>query len=271
MTIWKICFTGLLFWTIVLHAQDQDDILDQEIQRVRKELAQVQTERRTLRDDMRNDRKDFDAYESRTGKRIETLQNEIDSIKTDIRSLEGRKDSVTASVRAHQAGQLQYDLLQDNFRNILMEACDSCLLQASLMPPLNTMELRSALQLLKSECGARGIDNTEAVNRFAEILRKMDEISSSIQIAQGESPVPEVRGTIYRLRIGSFFDAVVNAQATTYALWEGPGPDGNPLWMVGHDATTAENILKAVKVREGKATPAIIALPLGEMTAEELQ
>lgn len=236
--------------------------LEKEIQRVRKELNQVQEERKSIKKEMKQDKSDFEAYQSRTQGRIKRIRNDIDSLKLEIRVQKNKNDSISAYINRMNMSEKQFSILQDNFRNTILLECDRISNLAGTLPPLSAGGLRAAVVLLKGELNTKSIDNIEAVNRLNEILAKMEDVSSSIQIAQGASPVPDVRGTTYRIRIGSFFEAVVDAKAEKYAVWTGIDESGNHQWEKGEDNAVAAAILKAVKIREGKSTPKLIELPI---------
>ena len=63
------------------------------------------------------------------------------------------------------------------------------------------------------------------------------------------------------LRIGVFFEAIVDNEGKTGALWHGNDSTGQPIWQMVTDNQTAADLLKAVNIRESKALPALIALP----------
>ena len=103
-----------------------------------------------------------------------------------------------------------------------------------------------------------------------QVLKDFEALTGSIQIVQGASPVPEIRGTAYRLRIGCLFEAAVDAEGTKYALWDGTDSTGNQQWNVFKDPENASKVLKAVNIREGKALPAFAQVPF-TMKRNEMQ
>ena len=95
-----------------------------------------------------------------------------------------------------------------------------------------------------------------------QILNKLDEASSGIQISQESSPVADIRGMVYRLRIGTIFEAVVDTKGEKCAVFTGWGDDGAPHWKNLDSPDTAMMVLQAVNIREGKSLPAFVNLPL---------
>lgn len=259
----RILFSILVFVPFfITMAQDNESDIDKEIIRIRKELASVVSQRRDVKSEMEKDAREFAEYSKRTRIQLQSRKREIDSLKMSTTHFRLRNDSLSSIILALESSGKQTDLMQDNFRTVLIERCDKLLSVARNLPPMVSKNLYSTLMLLKSELDAKNIDNMEATQRMSQIIRDIDESTVSIQIVQGASPVAEISGTSYRLRIGSFFEAAVNAEATRYSLWKGTDESGKENWVVFNDASTAASILKSINIREGKALPGLVSLPL---------
>lgn len=260
--------------TIVLAAavrpvvcQQQD--LTEEIKRLRRELMQVQEERNRTREEIDKDKEDFQNYRKRALERMRDIRQETDSIRQVIQDYSQQRDSLEAVVGGVKSRTKHYELLQDAFRRELIGACDTVEIYARELPPAGTEKVMSAIGLLRNELNTKTVDNIESVTRLFQIIRDMHEQGASIQIVQGTSPVPDIRGTTYRLRLGAYFEAVVNTAGTRAALWTGYDDEGNPQWRSIDDVAVASQILKAVNVREGKSLPALVQLPLSDVTVAE--
>jgi hypothetical protein len=152
-------------------------------------------------------------------------------------------------------------LLQDSFRQGLVQLCRLFIEEARLLPPVTADAKVNALAFLQSELTTKNIDNVEGIQRFFQIVNDLEELTGSIQIASGPSPVPELRGTVYRLRIGTLFEAAVDAQGNNYALWAGVDSTGGTVWTTGSENAVAAGILNAINIREGKSLPSLVELP----------
>jgi hypothetical protein len=108
---------------------------------------------------------------------------------------------------------------------------------------------------------AKNIDNVEGLHRLVQIVGNMEEYNGTIQTGQETSVVPQLRGSALMLRIGSLFEAVVDEDGKTGALWQGNDSLGQPLWQTVAEAQSCAIILKAINMRESKALPAFMALP----------
>ena len=75
-------------------------------------------------------------------------------------------------------------------------------------------------------------------------------------------PVADIRGMVYRLRIGTIFEAVVDTKGEKCAVFSGWGDDGAPHWKDLDSPVLAQAVLQAVNIREGKSLPAFVNLPL---------
>lgn len=258
VAVMSVCVTAVC----VLAQDDISEATASEIKRLRKELMQVQEERTTVAEEKDKDAEDFQAYRKTMLRRMRHMRSEIDSLQGVHRDYRSMSDSLSALINAEKSRKKQLELTQDAYRSDLLRACDRALETAGGLPPGVASKTRSALTLLKNELTAGSVDNIEATNRFFRIWRNMDGASTSIQIAQGTSPVPQIRGTAYTLRLGTIFEAVVNAKGTRAAIWEGWTDEGRPEWGLVEDPAVAAEILKAVNVREGKALPELVEVPL---------
>jgi len=60
-------------------------------------------------------------------------------------------------------------------------------------------------------------------------------------------------------------DAVADSKGTVCYVWTGNNNGGEPVWKPAADKIAASEIVHAVAVREGKALPAFVDLPLAEV------
>ena len=126
----------------------------------------------------------------------------------------------------------------------------------------------SGLSLLMNDMTIKSIDVVEGCTRLVQILGKLDEAGSGIQISQESSPVADIRGMVYRLRIGTIFEAVVDTKGEKCAVFSGWGDDGAPHWKDLDSPVLAQAVLQAVNIREGKSLPAFVNLPLADREAQ---
>jgi chromosome segregation ATPase len=238
-------------------AQEGDK--ESEIQRARKELMQLQTERQKNKLEVAKDQKDFKEYTTRTAERLAAVKNETNSINQQITVQQRRNDSLAALINYANAQERQADMSQNAMREKLAGSCDRVIDNLQTLPPMVRQNLVASAALLKNELRNKSTDNVEALNRMQQIMVRAEEATGSIQVSQESSPITEVRGTVYRLRIGAFFEAVVNLKGEECAVWYGSDTTG---WKAIKDATIATEILKAANIREGKSLPAFVKLPL---------
>jgi hypothetical protein len=235
---------------------NQDPIeLDKEISRLRKELAQIQIERDRNKIDMHKDSRDADEYTSRAQKRLQSVVQEIDDFKKQIAGNKAKLDSLSAVLSNIQSGKRQIELSQENFRKTLELTCDMFLKSAFSIPPSIRNNSIAAVSLIKSELNAKTVENVEAVNRLTQISLQLEESSRSIQVSQENSPIPEIRGAIYRIRLGTFYEAIVDIKGEHAVIWSGYNSDGLAAWKSVENTEQAMNILKTAQIREGKSLP----------------
>lgn len=251
-----------IFFSKGLYSQTKD--ISSEIKRVRKELSQVQEERDRVRNETQKDKKKFKDYRDRTIKRMRVMRNEKDSIENLVKTFEMKKDSLSSEIQGVESDIKEYKIVQDRLNQLLISATARLRETAEQLPPSISEKTSSALISLNDELKNSAVGNVDAIGRLFRIVRDMSSSTSTIQIAQGSSPSPDLRGMCYRVRIGTIYEAVVNTKGTRALLWNVNNKDNSDEWIVINDAPQASKILKAVNVREGKSLPELVTLPFNE-------
>ena len=241
--------------------------IDDELVRMRKELVQAQLDCQRTGLEMDKDKKDFEAYRARTSQRLAQGKQQLDGLKAETGTQALANNALAAQIGGIQAQRREIELSQDEFRKRLIALCASVQPVVKKLPPLIMTPTLSSLSLLSSDLSTRSIDIVEGCTRLVQVLGRLDEASSGIQIAQESSPVADIRGTVYRLRIGSFFEAVVDVKGEKCALFEGWNAAGAPRWKTLESAATASALLLAINIREGKSLPALVNIPLASEAA----
>jgi hypothetical protein len=229
---------------------------ESEIKRLRKELMQLQTEREKNKSDKEKDQTEFKEYGKRTAERLAAVKSETNSINQQTMVQKRRNDSLAALVNWANARTKQAEMCQDAMREKLVVSCDQIIANLQNIPPMVQQNLIASTALLKNELRNKSVDNVEVFNRMQQIMIRAEEVTGSIQVSQESSPITEIRGTVYRLRIGTFFEAVANLKGDECAVWYGSG------WKTIKDPAVAAQICKAANIREGKSLPAFVKLPL---------
>jgi hypothetical protein len=232
---------------------------ESEIKRVRKELMQLQTERGKNKLETAKDQAEFKEYMKRTAERLAVLKSETNTINRQIAVHQRKNDSLASLIDAAQSRIKQVEMSQDAMREKLAGSCDQIIASLQTLPPMVRQNMVASASLLKSELRNKTTDNVEALNRLQQIMDRSEEVTGSIQVSQESSPIPEIRGTVYRLRIGAFFEAVVNIKGEECAVWRG---GEKPDWTTIKDPAVAAELLKAANIREGKSLPSFVTLPL---------
>ncbi len=236
--------------------------IDDEIARLRKELVRTQVDAERVGQEIEKDKKDFEAYRARTAQRISQTQRQLDTLKSETIAQSRDDDAMAARISGVLAQRHEIELSQDEFRRKLISLCSVVMPAVKMLPPLIMAPTLSGLSLLINDLSTKSVDAVEGCTRLVQILSKLDEASSGIQISQENSPAPDIPGMVYRLRIGTIFEAVVDAKGEKCAVFTGWGTDGAPHWKNLDSPAVAMAVLQAVNIREGKSLPAFVNLPL---------
>ncbi|MBN1759368.1 MAG: DUF3450 family protein [Chitinispirillaceae bacterium] len=256
---------GLLCIAVNLTFAQSGDI-ESEIKRARKDLMRLQTERKKNRFDMNQDKEEFEEYTKRTAERWAAVKKETASIIKQTTVHENRNDSLAALINSANSQIRQYEMSQEAMRNKLVASCDKIADNLKKLPPMVRQNVVASTALLKNELRNKSIANVEAINRMQQILSRAEDANPSIEVSQESSPIAEIRGTVYRLRIGAFFEAVVNLKGDECAVWY--ASDTSTGWKTIKDPSIAAELFKAANIREGKSMPEFVTLPLVDGVAE---
>jgi len=239
------------------------DELDREIAQVKKEIERVNAQRRDENTLAKKEQAEFTAYTKRTADKRAALVHQTDSVKTETVRLAAVNDSLGAALHAVEQQIREQDLQQEYVRKAIVSAVQAVASEVNGLPPLIAGQYRPPLEYLISELQSKSVENTEALFRLMRIVADVRTLSQDIQVVEGSSPVPDLRGSVYRLRIGAFFEAVVDQAGTSAFLWcrDTAQADAGQYRAVD-DPAAATAILKAVLIREGKSIPELVNLPL---------
>ncbi len=236
--------------------------IEEEIAQMRKDLAQTQVESQRVIQETAKDKKDYADYRDRTTKKQAAAAAQIDGIKKEVAVQASSNNALGAQVSSVVAQRKQIELSQEEFRVQLVSICSSLNASIRKLPPFVMTPTQSALSLLINDVNTKAVDNVEGCARLIQVLSKMEDATTSIQVSEENSPVADIHGQAYRLRIGTLFEAVVDLKGEKCALFDGWDANGAAQWKSITDPTIAKAIHKAVWTREGKVIPSFVALPL---------
>lgn len=247
--------------------------IEKKIEYVRKELRELSKERETLRSDYKRDAVEFEKYRKMILAKKRDLTAEIDSVNSSVTNETVKKEKRAGNYNGLKAREANIKAAQKQLNNELLTNIASVMKLENDIPPLAKDKVISSFEILKKEIESEGVDNIEALNRYFTILDNLDNVSSTVEVTQGNSNVPFIRGMVYRIRVGSVYEAVVNVEGSKSGIWKGYDENGTPKWEEITDAATSFAVLEAIQIRDGKAVPKVATLPfMGyAITKEEVQ
>lgn len=252
-------FLTLLAPAIVVPVSSQDEVaLENQLRRAKKELEQLESEKKKVRQATQEDYQQFKEYQQRAREKFRSLKQNSDSLNRISSELRKQNSILGSRITSLKSRQREYDIYQEKGRAQLERLCDTLLQATDLLSPLLKEKLGASLKFLKSEIQAATSDNVESMNRLFSILGDLDNRLMSIEVEQGTSPVPGIAGVTYRLRIGGIFESIVNEKGSQAAIWN----FNDRKWELIENTDASAKIRKAVSIRIGKSVPELVALPL---------
>ncbi|MBN1577713.1 MAG: DUF3450 family protein [Chitinispirillaceae bacterium] len=251
----------ILYGSTAVPAAEVDEV-DREIARLKKEISRVQSQRQDEAKEVKKEQAEFESYRERTAARMASVTRQTDSIRTLLQRTNLHNDSINAALAAVTSQIREQDLQRERLREVILRASKMLQGEMDRFTPLIREQYAGPIGYLIGEIEVGSVENTEALYRLLRIIWDLRTVCREIQVVEVASPVPQMRGTVYRLRIGSVFEAIVDMQGEKAFLWN-TAEDGTGRWIALPRREDAASILAAVRIREGKTVPELIHLPFG--------
>lgn len=257
--IFVLLVIGVLFTPLLAQKEE----LDKEILWLKKEIERVETQRKEEAKEAKKERAEFEAYNQRAQQRIEGIKKQTDSIKTVLKEISLLNDSLNQEISSINLKIKEYDLHKESIKNSLLKSIKNIINQLDSLVPFLQEQYKGSLKYLYSELENGNSELSEALYRLTKIVREIHTVSQEIQVVESSSPIPQVKVSVYRLRIGNIFEAVIEKEGKVAFVWN----CYYKKWTQA-DPTTLEALIKAVKIKEGKMVPELVDLPLGKLSFE---
>jgi hypothetical protein len=239
--------------------------LDGEISKLKKEFSRVETERSKVRKELLQDKAEYAHYQQKYSGKTTSLQLQTDSVQSQIKLKKLINDSIELEVTTINMKIRQQQLLQKRFSETVLLAAKKLQAEIEKLPSNSSEQLRGSLHYLIGEISDGTADNAEALYRLMQIIHDTKVFSREILVAEATSPITELRGVVYTIRIGSVFEAVIGRDGKSAFVRDISGK-----WRSIVDQHVLSMIMLAVKIREGKAMPALVDLPLGNDAGKDV-
>lgn len=240
-----------------------DSGLLEEISSLEDELQRINAERDRVRTEMQRESEEFSEYSRKIAQRKESFTAAIDSLREQINSSTDQRDSVLSDITGIESTIRQHELLQNSIRRQLNEACEDLISLIDTLPPDIRDNTRNTLEHLSSELQSGRIGNIEALQRYVSITNRIEKLSFEIDVSETESPVRQIRGTVYRIRIGNFFEAIADPEQKRMALWTGYDQNGQAQWLISDDPQLVTGVIEAANMSMGQMVPSFVEIPFG--------
>ncbi|MBN1307062.1 MAG: DUF3450 family protein [Chitinispirillaceae bacterium] len=256
----------ILYGGSAVPAAEMDEI-DREIARLKKEISRVQSQRHDEAKEAKKEQVEFESYRERTASRMASVTRQTDSIRMLLQQTNRHNDSINAALASVTSRIREQDLQRERLREVILRAAKTLQGEIDHFTPLIREQYTGPTGYLVGEIEAGTVENTEAFYRLFRIVWDLRTVCREIQVVEVASPIPQMRGTVYRLRIGSVFEAVVDMKGEKAFLWN-PADGGTAGWVAPPRREDAASILAAVRIREGKTVPELLRLPFGTYSGQ---
>ena len=244
---------------------DYDDAIDdlkEKIERVRQKCAAVKAE-------IGNDLRSFRSADSLQRNTVRRLADEKATLAEQYEHDGKRLDSLQLAMEDIGRRCENLVLGGKRFSRSLREACDRLLAALDRLPPATVENHIGALRFLKGEIDGGSVDNSEALERFWQILFAVDDLAGSVEVHTAPSPVPPVAGEMFFIRIGLAWLGIVEDKGTAAFVWHTDTGAAAGTWMPVEQPSDIAAMLKCARMYQGNAVPEIIGLPFDAVLAAE--
>jgi hypothetical protein len=230
------------------------DELKRKIELTRKKIKETQSS-------MADDERSFKAADSLNLRTCQQLLDRRDTLQEQFRVATIRADSLSREIESIRRQCLNLQANQSLFRESMVGACERMLGLLNELPPVNIANHLSALQFLKSELTAQAVENTEAVERFWQIVFALSDMATSVDVFSAASPVASMSGDAFYIRLGLAYAGVVDEKGNAAYVWAPDSAQGARQWKPIENPEDIASMLKCAKIRQGNAVPEIVRLP----------
>ncbi len=251
----QIVFSLILLLTAFTIIADE---LDDQIAKLSKEIKSISMEIEKVNEEEKKDLHKFQIYEERTNTFQNSIKKESDSLKVQISKYAISNDSLNSLIFSVENRIKYYNSKDIDLRTNLISSCEELNSALKLIPPSISIPLSNTVQFLYNELNQNSISTLEGIHRIGKIISQIQDYEMGIQVSQCTSPVKEINGQVNILRIGTCFEAIVDNDAKICAIWN---QNSEELWEIIENKETAQNILNAIRIHEGKSIPALANIP----------
>jgi len=234
---------------------------DAEIAELKRKIELTRNKIKETRSSMADDERSFKAADSLDLRTYQQLLDRRDTLQEQFRIATIRADSLSWEIESIRRQCLNLQANQSLFRESMVGACERMLGLLNKLPPANIANHLSALQFLKSELATQAVENTEAVERFWQIVFALSDMATSVDVFSAAPPVASMSGDAFYIRLGLAYAGVVDEKGTAAYVWAPDSAQGAGQWKPIENPADIASMLKCAKIRQGNAVPEIVRLP----------
>jgi hypothetical protein len=235
--------------------------LENELAEWQDKIKDIKLKIKKQEDETAREKSAFSEHQERDLAHQQKLSAQVDSLRKDAAALIYESDSLTRAIESAKMSARNYDLRRDNFRKLLIGFCSELVELLESLPPGNLLNQVSAVNFLKGELETRSVDESEALERIWQVLNTLASASQSVDVYSSASPLPEIKGQVFFIRLGLVSTAVIKEKGEEGAIWVNSDDSTGGKWIVIEDDTQRAELWNVVQVREQRAIPQLVSVP----------
>jgi cell division protein FtsB len=235
--------------------------LEKEVVEWQDKIKDIKQKINKQEDEITREKNTFLEHQKRELSYQQKLSAQVDSLRKDIAALHTESDSLSRAIESSKISARNYDLRRNSFRKLLIGFCTELVELLGSLPPSNLTVQTSAVNFLKGELETHSVDESEALERIWQILNTLTSASQSVDVYLATSPVTEIKGQVFFIRMGLVATAVVKGKGEAGAVWVTSIDSTSGKWVIVEDDTQRAELWNVVQVREQRAIPQLVSVP----------
>lgn len=261
--------SGLLLSVHALCVFGQQTDYDEQIKDFKRNIESTRVEIKDMNQSVKDDQRSFQSSDSIHQVTLKRLIAEKDTLTLQQLRTRQQADTVSVEIEGIQHQIRKIDANTSYFRRQLVLTCQKQIDILKTLPPEKLQNHISALEFLKSEIIGNSVENSEAIERFWQVMFAVNDLAHSIDVYSARSPVTSISGDVYFIRLGLAWLGAVDQQGSSAFIWHSDSTGSIGKWHQISDAAMVANMLKCAKIRLGNAVPEIVALPFRQNLINE--
>lgn len=231
---------------------------------LRREIKQVQAKTKELRKKIaftrqktKDDQVAYQKHLTSVKKRNVRMVTERDSLSGLVKALEEERRKLAEEAETDDLQRTHFDGMSSSLKSRVLRHLNRTGDALANLKIFNIDKQKDALAFLSGELSSGVVDPVEALERYYQVIRQLEQEAQEVDFWQSEAPQGSgLQGKVSMMRMGFVWLACLSADASRGALWD----QQEERWIEMKEGDVVK-LQKAMETAAGKAAPQLVPLP----------